>query len=242
MSGFAATLEELKAPEGGIITPLIGAALPLAPPTLSDWQKQRLGKITGSQFGRIRRGQGGKGWSEGAESYMSELVWEWITGLPAIQFTGSDATRWGNRYESEAIQYYEFRTGRKVERGKFYQAPGFQGLVGCTPDGVGVRGLEVKCPYGPKAHINSLVRKRVPDEYKDQVYGHMLCAERDMCDFVSYDPRFTARPHLMGILIEVEKNEFYMEDLHGRLYDFENDLIGILDTLEIDWRSQINKP
>ena len=206
---------------------------------LTPFQKARLGKITGSQFGRIKRDKTGKGWSDGAESYMSEIIFEWITGMPAIDFAGNNATDWGEKYETEAIRKYEFKTGRKVKRSQFYKAKGFEGLVGCTPDGIGERGLEVKCPYGPKAHIGTLISGKVPEEYKDQVCGHMLCAERDWCDFVSYDPRMKKRPDLEMIIIEVEKNFIYMEDLTGRIYDFEQELIKRLDTLEIDWRKGI---
>jgi predicted phage-related endonuclease len=209
---------------------------------LTDWQKSRLGKITGSQFDRIRRGQGGKGWSDGAESYLAEIVWEWVTGMPAHEFT-SVQTDWGIRYESEAISLYERKIGRKVKRGKFYAASDrFYGLVGCTPDGVGEKALEVKCPYAPKAHIRTLVTQKVPPEYLDQVYGHMLCTGKDECDFVSYDPRFIGkRDDLAHIVITTEANAFYMEDLEGRLYDFEQELISRLDSLEIDWRKSIKK-
>jgi hypothetical protein len=207
---------------------------------LTAFQKARLGKITGSQFHRIRRDRSGKNWSDGAESYMSEIIFEWITGLPALEFSGNNATEWGEKHESEAIQKYQYKTGRKVERGEFYQAKKFfKGLVGCTPDGVGERGLEVKCPYGPKAHITTLISHKVPEEYKDQVYGHMLCTGRDWCDFVSYDPRMKRMPDLEMVVIEVEKNSFYMEDLEARLYEFEEELIRRLDILDIDWRKGI---
>lgn len=218
--------------------------LEIAEKQLSPWRQMRLGKITGSQFNRVTRGQGGRGWSQGAQSYLAELLFEWITGEEAQQFSGNDATRWGEFYENEAIAAYEKKTGRKVKRGKFYQAPakhGFRGLVGCTPDGIGERGLEIKCPYGPKAHINTLLSGEVPEEYRDQVHGHMLCADREICDFVSYDPRFEKRPDMMMTMVEVFRDEFYMEDLIGRLYDFETTLIKALDKLEIDWRTTIKE-
>lgn len=205
--------------------------------SLSEWKAVRLGKITGSQFHRITRGKAG-GWSDGAKSYMAELIFEWVTGEEAQEFSGNTATKWGDFYENEAIEHYTKKTGRKVKRGKFYKAKGFQGLVGCTPDGVGKRGLEVKCPYGPKAHINTLLSQKVPDEYKDQVFGHMLCTGRDRCDFVSYDPRFHKRPDLQMVVIEVEQNDFYMADLEERLRDFEADLIKNLEKLGINWKNK----
>lgn len=218
---------------------MVLAELEVAENTLSPWKRMRLGKITGSEFHRVTRDKGGKGWSEGAKSYMAELLFEWATGEEANKFSGNAATEWGEQYEPEAILKYEAKTGRKVKRGQFFLAENFSGLVGCTPDGVGERGLENKCPYGPKAHMYTLLTKKVPPEYMDQVYGHMLCAKRDYCDFTSYDPRLRKRPDLELVVVEVEKNGFYMEDLEGRLYDFEQDLILNLDQLEIDWRTAI---
>ena len=215
---------------------------PAPAPVLSEWQKARLGKITGSQFNRIKRSPNGKDWSEGAQTYMAELLFEWITQMPADNFTGSKATDWGNEKEPEAITKYEQKIGKKVKRGGFYVGKQFAGLVGCTPDAVGKRALEVKSPYGPKAHINTLLTRRVPAEYVDQVDGHMLITGKEECDFLSYDPRIGIhRPDLELVLIEVEKNEFRAEDLEGRLYDFEQELIKNLDKLESDWRSKINK-
>lgn len=219
---------------------MVLAELEVAENTLSPWKKMRLGKITGSEFNRVTRDKSGKGWSESAKSYMAELLFEWVAGEEANKFSGNAATEWGEQYEPEAILKYEAKTGKKVKRGQFFLAENFSGLVGCTPDGVGERGLENKCPYGPKAHMYALLTKKVPTEYMDQVYGHMLCAKRDYCDFSSYDPRIgKKRPDLELVVIEVEKNGFYMEDLEARLYDFEQDLILNLDQLEIDWRSAI---
>jgi len=214
--------------------------LEAAEKTLSPWRQMRLGKITGSCFNRVTRGRNSKEWSESAKSYMAELIFEWITGEEAQAFTGNDATRWGEFYENEALNKYTLKTGNTVTRGKFYLAKGFQGLVGCTPDGVGRKGLEIKCPFGPKAHTYALLSGKVPTEYTDQVFGHMLCAERDECDFVSYDPRISEkRPDLGLIVIPVERNEFYMEELTDRLYEFEEELISNLDKLEIDWRPKL---
>ena len=207
-------------------------------PSLSDWQIARLGKITGSAFNRVTRGRGGKGWSQTADSYLHELIFEHITGQPASGFSGNAATDWGKENEPEAIRIYQERTGHKVKTGQFHAAPGFQ-LVGCTPDGVGKKGLEVKCPYGPKNHIRTLINREVPDEYEDQVQGHMLCTGRDYCDFVSFDPRM---PLQYGfVLVEVERSPSVMQELRERLEDFELHLIETLETLEIDWKNPVWK-
>jgi hypothetical protein len=205
-------------------------------PEFQAWIKQRLGKITGSQFDRIKRDRSGKGWSEGAESYLSELIWEHITGVDAGDFSGSKQTEWGNDNEPNARKWYEKMTNQKVELGNFCKFEGFS-LVGCTPDGVGKGGLEIKSPFAAKAHLTTILRKKVPNEYEDQVTGHIIGTERDYCDFFSFDPRFIGkRDDLVGCIVPVERNEFRVEELTERLYDFENELILRLDKLEIEWR------
>jgi hypothetical protein len=66
------------------------------------------------------------------------------------------------------------------------------------------------------------------------VYGHMLCAQRDMCDFVSFDPRIS-NPKYNIAIIEVEGNDLFFADLKQRLIEFEAELITRLERLEIDW-------
>lgn len=201
---------------------------------LSNWEKKRLGKITGSNFGKIKRGKTKGTWSETAETYMAEIIWETITGIPASRFTGSVHTDWGNRYEPTARKMYEEKTGQTVKHGKFYKAKGFRGLIGCTPDGVGRKALEIKCPYSAKAHLLALMSKEVPEEYKDQVYGHMLCTRRKKVDFVSFDPRILKkRPDLAMVIIPVSQSELYMAELEERLRDFENEILHRLSILKV---------
>ncbi len=208
---------------------------------LSDWQKKRLGRITCSNFHRVTRGRGDKGWSQTAETYAREIVWEWLTGVPATDVS-SRATDWGHKYEGEAIAAYEKQYRRKVERGRFVKAKGFQ-LVGGTPDGLGKStGLEVKCPYGAANHVAVLESEaegleRVPDEYKDQVLGHMLVSGKKGCVFVSYDPR-PKRKEWKMVVVEVPRIEMQIEELSDRLFEFEEWIIKRLDKLDIEWRNQ----
>jgi hypothetical protein len=201
---------------------------------LSEWKLARLGKITGSNFNRVTRGRGDKGWSQTAETFMNEIIGEWMTGRPATEFS-SAATEWGNEWEPEAIAVYEQRMRRKVVRGQFYHAKGFR-LVGCTPDGVGrLMGLEIKCPITPKNHVWALENESVPPEYRDQVNGHILVTERKGCAFVSYHP-LMKRKEWKFFTMDVERNGLAIEELSERLFEFEEMLIRRLDRLNIDWR------
>ncbi len=186
---------------------IVLSQLETAEKQLSDWQKARLGKITASRFGLVKRLRSGE-WGETALSYLYDLLGEHLTGQPSQTFVGNDATEWGNQYESEALEAYTKRTGRKVKQTQtFLQHPELQ-FVGGTPDGlVGEKGIiEVKCPITFKHHLRTVITRTVPDEYLAQVYGHLWLSGRDWCDFVSYDPRIPKK-HAAArlVIVRVER-------------------------------------
>ena len=90
--------------------------------------------------------------------------------------------------------------------------------VGGTPDAlVGEFGcLEVKCPYTPAVHINTLLNRTVPREYLWQVHGHILVTGRDWCDFVSFDPRLEHEQDQLCV-IHVERDQKMIDSLTKRL-------------------------
>lgn len=206
--------------------------IPTQAPTLTPFQRARLGKITGSNFHRVTFDRAGSGLGIAAETYMYEILGEWLTGVPASNFDGNAATAWGVKYEPEAIKLYEKQTRRKVQRGKFFRMPGSE-LIGCTPDGIGRGwGLEIKCPYTPKMHIRTLLSGQVPDEYRDQVNGHMLVTGKAKCDFVSYDPRIKDAKNRM-VVITVHRDETALARLEKRLRLLEEAVLTNLRQLQI---------
>jgi len=205
------------------------------PETMTTFQREHLGKITSSNFHRVTYGRNGKDWSETAESFLSELIFEHDTGLPASRFAGNTATEWGNEWEEQAMREYEQRTGQKVIRQEFCKLAGFR-LIGGTPDGVSKKkGVEIKTPYNPKNHYQTLETKEVPKIYRDQVAGHILLTGRKGCDFVSFNPR-SQNPMTRMIIIEVMRDEQAIEELTDRLFHFEETLFERLRRLEIEPR------
>lgn len=201
---------------------------------LSDWQKARLGKITASRFGDVKRLKNGA-WGETALSYLYDLVGEHLTGQPAGTFAGNSATDWGNEYEAEALREYTKRTGRKVKTGQnFLQHPELT-LVGGTPDGlVGEKGvIEAKCPYSFKNHLRTVINRTVPDEYIAQVHGQLWLSGRDWCDFVSYDPRIPKGHPARLVIVRVERNPMILNDLENIIGEFHDLLLQKLAALKI---------
>lgn len=190
------------------------------------------GRITGSQFHRAKLNQKGDGLGVGAITWVNEIIWEWLTGLPASDFESSKATDWGLEHEAEAIRLYERATRRKVVRGKFFHLKGSD-LIGCTPDAVGRGyGLEVKCPYSGKNHVRTLVSGRVPEEYMDQVDGHMWITGKAQCDFVSYDPRPKEARHRL-VIVTLARNEARIQDLAKRVRMVESAVREGLEKLKV---------
>jgi len=196
------------------------------------WNAVHNGRITGSQFHRAKLNAKGDGLGVGAMTWVNEIIWEWLTGLPASDFESSKATDWGLEHEAEAIRLYEKATRRKVVRGKFFHLKGSD-LIGCTPDAVGRGyGLEVKCPYGGKNHVRTLLSGKVPEEYMDQVDGHMWITGKAQCDFVSYDPRPKEERHRL-VIVKVVRDEARIQDLAKRVRMVESAVRANLDKLGI---------
>lgn len=170
-------------------------------------------------------------WSETAMTYLFELVFENVTGKPASDFEGNEATDWGNEWEAKAIAEYEIRERKLVQPGKFCPAKGF-GMFGATPDGfIGTDGLiEVKCPFSPKNHFRTVIRDRIPTEYQGQVAGQLLATGRQWADFVSYDPRIDD-PALRLHVVHVTRNDFDLDELAERIGKFETMLLETLEKL-----------
>ena len=199
---------------------------------MDAWRRLRLGKITASKFSVVKQNKTGD-WGETASTYLYELISEHLTGQPADMFS-NNATEWGNGYEAEAIKIYAETRSLAVQKGRFLKVEGLI-LVGGTPDGLvdwdGV--IEVKCPYTPKNHLRTLIEKRVPTEYVDQVDGHLLVTGREWCDFISYDPRIPNQ-ELRLVVIRVHRDESRISALKERLESFEALLISHLNALGIE--------
>ena len=206
----------------GFVLPDLDKAEPVLS-SFARWKKQRLGRITGSQFVKCKIAKSGKnkgGLTDGAKTYMDELLAELLTGKSQDDIRAK-ALQWGIDHEPLAIADYEKKERVKINKSIFRLMPGTK-LIGCTADGFvsndGV--VEVKCPYYTKNHVRTIVTKQVPAKYKDQVNGHLLCTGRQWCDFVSYDPRCKVRKI---VVIRVWRDEDVLQELKERLLFFQKE-------------------
>lgn len=137
-----------------------------------DWQAQRTGRITGSRVGAIL----GLSKYRTRADVLREMVRQHFGA--ATEFTGNEATRYGEEHEADAINAYEQRYGALVEPCGLVVHP-LHDWLAASPDGlVGQHGMvECKCPMRATYTTPSA-------EYVAQMQLQMECTGRDWCDFV----------------------------------------------------------
>lgn len=216
----AETAAPFAVPEGAFEGLLSGDEITIADDDETDseraaWMAKRSGKITCSRFGDLMASGRKKDdvFSAAGYAYLRLKIAE---RLGSYHTVSAASMAWGNDNEAEAIQRYSSRQDVSVESAPFT----FFELnedIGGTPDGlIGNDGcLEVKCPFNPAVHINTLLTNTIPSDYQWQVIGHLLVTGRKWCDFVSFDPRIIGPKKLF--VKRYERDEKEIETLLTRL-------------------------
>jgi hypothetical protein len=180
-----------------------------------EWLNKRLGKITCSRFPDLMTSGRAKDevFSQTGKAYLRRIVAERLGSWYSVSARAMD---WGNDNEPKAILEYASREIVFVDN-KPFQYFSYNDDIGGTPDGlVGTDGcVEVKCPFDPSVHVNTLLTRKVPSDYEWQVVGHLLVTGRKWCDFISFDPRIEGKHRLC--VIRVERSEPRIAELDKRL-------------------------
>lgn len=150
------------------------------------WFSQRLGHCTASRvndaLATIKTGE-----AASRRNYRLQLIAERLTGKSEEGFVNAAMMR-GTELEPVARAAYEAHTGHFVDQTGFVKHPDIE-WFGASPDGLIQDGLiEIKCPNTTQ-HLDYLMSKRVPSQYKNQMMAQMACTGRKWCDFVSFDDR-----------------------------------------------------
>ena len=135
----------------------------------------RTGRITASRVGAIL----GVNKYQTRDDVMREMVRGHFGAEP--EFTGNDATEYGNLHEDDARTAYEATCGVLVLDAQDFIPHPEHGWIGVSPDGlVGDDGMvEIKCPW--RAKYMSVAEK---PEYAAQIQLQLACTGRAWCDFV----------------------------------------------------------
>lgn len=166
------------------------------------WHQQRLGRVTASRVADVIA-KTKSGYSASRDNYMAQLICERLTGQKTESFTNA-AMAHGVENEPLARSAYENFANVMVEEVGFVQHPKIE-MSGASPDGlVGLFGmLEIKCPQSNTA-IETLLTDKVPTKYIPQMQWQMACAQRQWCDFVSFDPRLPQELQLFVKRVEFD--------------------------------------
>ena len=191
------------------------------------WFAARLGKVTASKVADVIA-KTRTGYSSSRDNYMAQLICERLTGQQGESFTNS-AMQWGVDTEPLARSAYESQN-ELVEEVGFIPHPRIE-MSGASPDGyVGLFGmLEIKCP-NTATHLDTLLTQSVPTKYITQMQWQMACAQRQWCDYVSYDPRL---PQDLQLFVKrVEFDSEYVAMLEEEVTKFLSELDDKLTKLK----------
>ena len=196
-----------------------------------QWFKMRLGVITASKANLLLMKRG----SATRRTYMAELAAEVATGSPAEQISAK-AMEWGNENEPRARDEYTFITGKTVEQIPFiYRDMAMR--TGCSPDGIDSdgTGLEIKCPFTTKVHIETMADGTIKKDYIAQMQFSMWVTGLSRWTFASYDPRMMRRNlHMMT----VDRDDAAMKQFDDAVPQFILELDQLLHSIGFEFGEQ----
>lgn len=185
-----------------------------------EWDRVRIGRFTASEMHRLMepakremteaelkaRPKSGKGsstklvndyssLSEAALTYINEKVAEVLTGQNKSHGYAFPLV-WGAEHEEEAAEAFGIKTGFTIEKVGFFT---YTDHAGGSPDRFVNDDaiLEIKCPYESVNQIKYLMLtdqydvRRMHFDYWVQCQSNMLFTGRDLCHFVTWDPRMS---------------------------------------------------
>lgn len=129
------------------------------------------------------------------------------------------ALEWGKSMETTAIEAYEGKTGKKVERCGLYVSVQYP-FIGASPDGLigDNKILEVKCPYSIKDEMigsnnyfhlerdSEYLQLKETSNYYYQIQTQLLVTGRDCCDLFIWT-------NVDEKIINVKKNDSFIQNI-----------------------------
>lgn len=190
------------------------------------WHQIRLGKVTGTGMKSVLSNGRGRAPSKMAETYMIELIAEKLTGQ-AKPFFENDAMKWGTETEPQGRAMYELNSGNDVIEVAFIERSDF---IGVSPDGlIGVDGMiEIKCPE-TTTQLKRALTDNYSKDYTTQIQMQLWVAEREWCDFLSFDPRLDIDASYL--LQRVYRDETFIQEMEEKTKLFIDKMNEILTKL-----------
>lgn len=182
------------------------------------WFAARCGSLGASAIAdALTKSKDGKSFGATSANLRAKLVVERLTGIQEDSFK-SAAMQYGIDNEDAARIAYEAYAGVFVEQVGLIKHPTINGTH-ASPDGlVGDDGLiEIKCPNS-LTHMEAIKYQNIPTKYLYQMQWQMRCADRQWCDFVSFDPRM---PEVLQLWVKrVERDNQLIAKLEADVIEF----------------------
>ncbi len=150
-----------------------------------EWLTARCGLLTASEMKLILTPSLKPAANDKQRAHLFELLAQRITGHVEPHYIGDDMLR-GHDDEITARGLYVERYA-PVEEVGFITNSRWGFTLGCSPDGlVGADGM-IECKSRrQKFQAQTIVSRKMPDDYLLQVQTALLVTERAWCDFISY--------------------------------------------------------
>ena len=191
-----------------------------------EWLAARAGKVTASRINDVMAAKTTAAYRD----YRAQIVAEILTGQPQESGFTNAAMQWGTEQEKFArVEYEMFCAWTVDEVGLVIHPTIEQGAA--SPDGlVSTDGLvEIKCPK-TSTHLQTLVDKKQPRQYENQMLWQMACTGRQWCDFVSYDPRL---PEDLQLFVHrFDRNEKRIEEIEAAIKQFLSEVNEMIDKIK----------
>lgn len=205
-----------------------------------EWDRVRVGRFTASEIWKLMvepkekiHKEAGK-LSETALGYVSEKVAEVMTGRCKEQGYAFPLV-WGKEKEPEAREAFT-GLGFACEVVGFFP---FTDHAGGSPDGLVDDNaiLEIKCPWDSGTQVEYLQLtdqwdlKRFKRENYWQCQANMLFTNRELCHFVTFDPRMVNDKHKLFHL-QIKKSEEDQQTIIAKIAKATEEKLSLLKTLE----------
>ena len=191
-----------------------------------EWLAARAGKVTASRINDLMAAKTTAAYRD----YKAQIVAEILTGVPQESGFTNAAMQWGTDKEPLARAEYEMFCAWTVDEVGLVIHPTIeQGAA--SPDGlVSTDGLvEIKCPK-TSTHLQTLVDKKQPRQYENQMLWQMACTGRQWCDFVSYDPRL---PEDLQLFVHrFDRDEKRITEIEAAVKQFLTEVNEMIDKIK----------
>jgi len=190
-----------------------------------EWLAARAGKVTASRISDVMASKTTAAYRD----YRAQIVAEILTGQPQESGFTNAAMQWGTEQEKFARAEYELACDWTVNEIGIVLHPTIE-RGAASPDGlVSTNGLvEIKCPK-TATHLQTLIDKKQPRQYENQMLWQMACTGREWVDFVSYDPRLP--DDLQLFVHRFDRDDKRIEEIEAAVTQFLSEVDEMIDNI-----------